>query len=97
MRWPAILLCAALTACEGMYEPQMTMGERCASYGFRYGTDAYGNCMLRLQEADIQRRTALGAIRIPRLEMPQSSRPVLRGGTVTNCQWVGSQMWCYSQ
>ncbi len=74
-------------------EPEPTNAEICQSYGFQFGSDGYGDCMLRLAEMAQQRRAAiLGAY----IQNQQNQRSIYPGlpQSRTNCQWVMNQWQC---
>ena len=56
----------ALSACSTLSGPsaeQLAASDdsQCVSYGFKPGTDAYGNCRLQLDQGRQERRTAVAA------------------------------------
>ena len=57
---PIIPIIAILAACAAPLTPEQRManfGNQCQAYGFKPQTDAYANCMMKLDDQD-QRNTA---------------------------------------
>ena len=96
MRKVAIFLALVVVAGCETGEPEPTNADLCASYGFEFGTDAYGQCMLRLAEIDQQRRQAWvdywasNPLYTPTLP-PRQPLPLPRQ---TVCRQIGATVYC---
>ncbi len=88
MRWTVFLaLSIALTACASSEEKNRKRAEadhrECVSYGASFGTPAYTNCRVGLQQVREQRRAAI-------IGAWASTQP-----TRTRCSFIGYVMNCY--
>ncbi|MBT4049506.1 MAG: hypothetical protein HOB18_08185 [Nitrospina sp.] len=52
-----ILIAVSLTVSIGCARTLVSMKEECSSYGFKEGSDKYGECMMTLSQRDIDRRS----------------------------------------
>lgn len=78
----AAVICVVLCGCETT-TPEMRLAQNqtsCESYGFKAGTDAYAECMMRLdlndQQRDRDRRRAIGEALSEMGRSMQANKPV---------------------
>ncbi len=88
----SILLLALVSTCA-----LADNADTCAGYNFKPGTEAFGNCMMQLDQQaaqlDMQRRAAMMQMYRPMVpyHMTPYQMPV---NPQTNCRWIGNVWNC---
>lgn len=75
---PTALLAACVSATES-----------CSSYGFEPGTDAYAECMMRIEMDNADRRLAMAQ------HMQRASTPTFSAPRITTCRPIAGGVQCY--
>ena len=69
-----ILIAVSLTFSFGCARTLVSMKEECSAYGFKEGSDKYGECMMTLSQRDIDRRQKISDSIRDLTKAPESSR-----------------------